>query len=135
MKKHIIKYGLLIVRDGKFLVHRKRGTDWFLVPGGKPEEGETAEECLTREIREELDCAVVAGSLKSLTSFTDVAANEPSTLVTVHLYRGDVEGEPSVNAEIEEQRWWGEGDDESTLSLLIRRNMLPYFRERSLLKE
>ena len=49
----IVKYGLIVVQNNKFLINRKRGTKLFLMPGGKPELNESVEDCLIREIREE----------------------------------------------------------------------------------
>ena len=54
-------------RDGKFLIAKRKKDDvlgglWEF-PGGKIEEGETPEECLTRELKEELDITVEVGEL------------------------------------------------------------------------
>lgn len=55
----------VIERDGLVLLCQRRPTDrhpgkWEF-PGGKVEPGETTEECLRRELREELDVEAVAG--------------------------------------------------------------------------
>lgn len=48
--------GAIIARDGKILAARRAsGMDGWEFPGGKLEEGETSEQALRREIREELD--------------------------------------------------------------------------------
>ena len=57
----------LIFRDGQLLItQRSPGTHlggrWEF-PGGKREPGETFEQCLTREIREELGVAIAVGEL------------------------------------------------------------------------
>ena len=45
----------IIEKDGKILIaRRKAGAKWEF-PGGKLEEGETPEECLKRELKEELN--------------------------------------------------------------------------------
>ena len=43
----------VIVRDGKILLTYETGPDWWLIPGGGLEEGETPEECCIREAEEE----------------------------------------------------------------------------------
>jgi len=52
----------VIEKDGKILIAKRKsgkciGPNWEF-PGGKLEEGETIEECLTRELKEELDIEV-----------------------------------------------------------------------------
>ena len=49
----IEKAGLLLLRESRILLCRKkRGSPLLILPGGKFEPGETAIECLVRELRE-----------------------------------------------------------------------------------
>jgi 8-oxo-dGTP pyrophosphatase MutT (NUDIX family) len=51
----IHKAGLLVIENGRILLCRKKhSTPLLILPGGKLERDETAEECLHRECREEL---------------------------------------------------------------------------------
>jgi len=55
--KNIHVSSAIIIKDNKiFVTQRGYGEfkDWWEFPGGKIEEGETPEQCLKREIREEL---------------------------------------------------------------------------------
>ena len=57
----------LVFRDGKLLLSRRRAQDhlgglWEF-PGGKRESGETFEQCLRRELQEELGVHVAVGAL------------------------------------------------------------------------
>lgn len=121
----IIKYGLLIIKDKKFLINRKKGTTLFLMPGGKPEADESIEDCLIREIQEEHKCALIPESISFFGEFEDVAANEPNTTVCIKLYLGTIVGVPSISSEIVEQRWFGCDDDPIVLSAIIKNKILP----------
>ena len=50
----IRKAGALIFKDKKLLIVKPHRRDYYISPGGKYEEGESAEECLRRELMEEL---------------------------------------------------------------------------------
>jgi mutator protein MutT len=66
-KKNIEVSAALIFRDGKLLITQRHagshlGGLWEF-PGGKREAGETFEQCLVREIREELGVEISVGEL------------------------------------------------------------------------
>src|SRR6516164_3015579 len=96
-----------LIRDaaGRVLLVRKRGTRAFMQPGGKRDAGEDDVTALSREIAEELGCAVVLNSIRSLGDFNAVAANEPGFRVQASVYRVDVTGEIIPNQEIDEAIW------------------------------
>ena len=84
----------LIWRDNKFLIcqrpaHKARGLLWEFV-GGKVEQGETKEQALIRECREELDIVLSVGDV-----FMDVAHEYPDIKVHLTLFNATIaEGEP-----------------------------------------
>ena len=59
--------------DGTVLTVRKRGTHAWMLPGGKPEPGETAAECAVREVLEELGVEIGIAVLEPI----DDAAEAP----------------------------------------------------------
>jgi 8-oxo-dGTP diphosphatase len=130
----IHKIGLLTVReDGRVLLCRKkRGTSLLILPGGKVEEGETALECLRRELREELG-EVEARDLKYLGAYTDVAAGAESRTVHIELYWGTLAGEPVASAEIGGLVWFGEKDDPAQLAPSLRNQVFPGLITRGIL--
>ena len=77
-----------------------------MLPGGKIDVGEHEIPCLEREIQEELQCQLQRESLHALGAFTDVAANEPNTFVTMKLYKGQIVGTAHASGEIEEIHWF-----------------------------
>jgi len=121
----IVKYGLIVVRDGKFLINRKYNTKLFLMPGGKPKLGEKIEDCLVREIKEEHQVDLITNSIKFFGDFEDMAANEPDTIISMKVFVGNINGMPQVNREIEEQRWFGKEDNSEILSPIIKNKILP----------
>lgn len=74
----------IIEREGKiFATQRGYGEwkDWWEFPGGKIDEGESPEEALRREIREELATEIEVGEL-----FTTVEYDYPKFHLTMHCY-------------------------------------------------
>lgn len=51
--KKIIASGLVIVRDGKILLANDGKDNFLKIPGGKPLENESLEDCALRELKEE----------------------------------------------------------------------------------
>src|SRR5437868_8313673 len=94
------KAGLLHLKSGRVLLCRKKYTTSLLIlPGGTFEQGETAEECLRRECREELGAVEVSG-LHHLGDYESPAAGEGGKTVKIELYAGELQGTPASQAEI-----------------------------------
>ncbi len=92
---------------------RSHGKRLFYVPGGKRERGESDETALAREIREELDCDVVADSLQPAGAFeAEADGKSDGTRVRVTCYFGDIGSKPRPAAEIAELAWFAHADIE-----------------------
>jgi 8-oxo-dGTP diphosphatase len=126
--KWIHKVGLAAERDGKLLVARKRGSDIFILPGGKPEGEESDLQTLSREIREELDCGIDRPVLRG--TFTDVAAGMVDSVVVVRLYSCNLIGEPRPCSEIEELAWVDIRKPVLKLAPSIENGVLPFLRKK-----
>lgn len=106
----VVSAVVLADADGAVLTVRKRGTDSFMQPGGKPEAGETPAQCAVREVEEELGLVLDPAQLDLVAVHRTAAANEAGRplIATVfshpHLSSGS---RPVVTpaAEIEEVRW------------------------------
>jgi mutator protein MutT len=83
----------VIERHGKLLITRRREgahlPGLWEFPGGKPEPGESLEDALRREIREELDAVVTVGE-----RIETVEWQYPDKRVSLVFFRCRVEGEP-----------------------------------------
>jgi 8-oxo-dGTP diphosphatase len=96
----------------ELLMVRKAGTTAFMLPGGKPEAGESAEDTIVREIAEELGLDLRSARLQPLGTFTAAAANEADHRVIgdVFCYDGLPDGLDVENiahlAEIAEAGWF-----------------------------
>ena len=84
MKKKIEIVAAVFQKDGRILA-TQRGygnyKDWWEFPGGKIEPGETHEEALEREIREELDTKIRVGE-----HLITVDYEYPEFFLTMHCY-------------------------------------------------
>jgi 8-oxo-dGTP diphosphatase len=88
-----IRANAIILKDGKILlIHRKKdGDEYWVFPGGGIEEGESADEAITREVREETDLEVVS-AMELYHADNDDGRSHPYYLVEV----GD--GKPKLSA-------------------------------------
>ena len=85
-----------IIRQGDKIFATQRGygpwKDWWEFPGGKVEAGETPQEALVREIREELEVSVSIDSY-----LTTVEYDYPEFHLTMHCYMCSLAGAPAVS--------------------------------------
>ncbi|MBV7294408.1 TIGR00730 family Rossman fold protein [Corynebacterium sp. TAE3-ERU12] len=116
--------------DGRVLTVRKRGTRMFMLPGGKPEPGETPVDTCIRELSEELGVHLAAADLVDWGTASDTAANEPGRRVVGHhlRYTGDTP-EVTAQAEIEELRWVDPYVPAGNLAPMLLNHTLPRLRE------
>ena len=127
MKARIVVSAVCVFDDaGRLLTVRKRGTDKFMHPGGKPEDGESAAQTAARELAEEVGILVAPEELEHLGVWLADAANEADTDIeaTVFLAPGAWTAHPS--AEIAEIRWLDlDADLPGDLAPLLTDHILP----------
>ena len=60
-----MRVAAIIIKDGKVILIRrvKNGQEYYVFPGGALEEGETLEEAITRELKEELGIDIESNKL------------------------------------------------------------------------
>lgn len=94
----------VIYKDDKFMIAQRnlkksQGGLWEF-PGGKIEAGETGEEALIREIREEFNAEISVGEL-----ITEVVHHYPEKDVKLYFYRAELVGEKLEVLEHEAIAW------------------------------
>ena len=97
----------VVMRDesGRVLNVRKRGTGMLMLPGGKPEPGESAAQTAAREFAEELGVELDAEALRFVGEFRAPAANEPGHEVVARVFEHPFVAGVAVSAEIEHLEW------------------------------
>ena len=98
-----------IIRKGDKIFATQRGygdwKDWWEFPGGKMEAGESPEEALAREIREELDTEIGLDKL-----LCTVEWDYPQFHLTMHCFMASLMNEALHLNEHEAARWLGADD-------------------------
>ena len=113
-----------VIRQGNRIFATQRGygdfKDWWEFPGGKMEPGESPQEALVREIREELDAEVeVDGLLRT------VEYDYPAFHLTLHCFWCTLAGENLHLNEHEAARWLSAAELDSVRWLPADEELMP----------
>lgn len=102
------KAGGIIIKNRKLLVVRHKNRELFISPGGKQGLGESMEETLIREIREEVSLEITQADLEKFGSFTATDAEHPERALHMEVFMiKKWKGQVKLNPEdkIGEFRW------------------------------
>lgn len=102
----IYKAAGIIIVNRKLLFTRAKDMQVFIDPGGQIEPGETPQQALVRELKEEISIDVNEADLELFGEYTAEAANHKGH--TVHMQAFVVkkwQGDIIASAEVEELRW------------------------------
>ncbi|MFC7724637.1 NUDIX domain-containing protein [Nocardioides sp. GCM10028917] len=124
--RHIVVAAVALVRDGHVLTVRKRGTERFMLVGGKLEPGESARDAALRETYEEVGLEIESATL--LGEFLSEAANEPGHSLHSTVFWVESDSDPVASAEIAEVRWTPLHDHPDDLAPMLEHHVLPVLR-------
>ena len=117
----------IIVRNGQvFATQRGYGDwkDWWEFPGGKMESGESPQEALVREIREELDAEIEVGRL-----LKTVEWDYPAFHLTMHCFLCTLKSESMHLNEHEAAAWLSSDTIRSVRWLPADEELIPKITE------
>lgn len=102
----IDKIAFIFIRNKYILSTRSAGKDVFYIPGGKREPSETDEQTLIREVKEELNVAILPETITYMETFTAQSHGEKEGIqVQMTCYRARFTGDLKASNEIEEIKW------------------------------
>ena len=122
--RHIVVAAVALVRDGHVLTVRKRGTERFMLVGGKLEPGESARDAALRETLEEVGRSRSRRPRCSASS-SPRRPTSPGTRCTRPCFWVESDAEPVASAEIAEVRWTPLDDHPDDLAPMLEHHVLP----------
>lgn len=99
---YIDKLAFIYIKNKKVLVTLSKGKNTWYIPGGKREAGESDEQALTREVKEELTINLIPNTIKKYGIFEAPAhGKSEGTMVHMTCYTAEFVGNLHPSAEIE----------------------------------
>ena len=127
------RVSVVIIKDNKLLLVRGI-EDYYFTPGGKIEEGETANQAVVRELNEELQ--IVPETMTEILSY-EAPIQGTDELQVVMCFKVDTYiGDLNPSAEIKEIYWYGKdnfADDNPKIAKSMFKYLLPALIEKNLL--
>lgn len=137
MNGHVDMYKAagILIRDRRLLVERSKGKMFFIAPGGQIEAGETPEEALVRELREEFQITVHPEDFELFGTFLAAAAGQEEKVLEMKVFTvKSWEGEPTPDSEVEELRWVASGNEEHLpLGSIFEHEVIPRLKAADLI--
>jgi len=121
----------IIIKNKKILLVKGKGYNELWTPGGKIEEGETQEETLKRELKEEINLEVL--SMKFFKTYLNQSPYSKDWMTETKCFFATVNGTPKPQKEIEAIIWYGKDDgknypmieeNEKLIADLMKENLL-----------
>lgn len=104
--KVIDKVAWILIDGQKVLTAKSNNKSKYYIPGGKREDGESDEETLVREVREELSVEISASDIQYFGTFSAQAdGHDPGVVVQMTCYFAVYTGKLKPSSEIESIAW------------------------------
>ena len=131
----IYKAAGIIIRDRQVLATRSKGSDIYIQPGGKLEEGETEQQAVVRELKEELGIDVDKSDLEKLGDYYAEAAGKKGQwlkLAAFHVVK--FSGEPRPMSEVVEIRGFtSQIPADVIMASIFEHDIIPDLKSRNLI--
>ena len=137
-----VRYAVRVfaIKDDKIMCIRYKdiNKDFFDIPGGKIEDGETPLDAAKRECHEELgNNAIFDETLFELVmEFDEIATSDGKTPIHFYVfkYNGPLDGSLSLSEEIENFMWYESSIGTDILSNTLKNEVVPYCLKNNLIK-
>lgn len=137
-----VRYAVRVfaIKDDKIMCIRYKdiNKDFFDIPGGKVEDGETPLDAAKRECHEELgNNAIFDERLFELVmEFDEIATSDGKTPIHFYVfkYNGPLDGSLSLSEEIENFMWYESSVGTDILSNTLKNEVVPYCLKNNLIK-
>jgi NADH pyrophosphatase NudC (nudix superfamily) len=96
--------GLLVIKDRKVLMTKEINNDFYTLPGGKVEIGESHEKTVAREVMEELGNNVQIMKMNFFNKYV-LPGKAENSIMEFNVYTGNISGKFKMNDEIEDIKW------------------------------
>ena len=104
--KEVDKIAFIETKNGQILSTKSKGKTKYYIPGGKRERGETDNQTLVREVKEELNVQIKSNTIKYIGTFKAQSDGaKEGVMVRMTCYKADYMGVMEPTSEIEEIRW------------------------------
>jgi 8-oxo-dGTP diphosphatase len=103
-----VRIASIIIKDKKLLLLKGKGYEELWTPGGKINIDETDEECLRRELKEEIGVETI--DINFYKKYLTASFYNPDIQMEERVYLISIQGEIKPNAEIESFVWFSKDD-------------------------
>jgi len=124
----------IILKNKQLLMCRKYDEPHFIMPGGEIKKGETSEQTLRRELKEELNVKLL--SMKYFSIYAARHFKKKNVLILMEVDFAKIRGKPKATSEINEISWIDSSYKKKGIKLasINRDYLIPELKKRKLIK-